>query len=159
IGTEELLQHLSSHPSLDGMTRRVVLIRWCYLKWCPRRVTARPNSGDRTPEVVVVLRRNHGQVAVRQCHIEDREQSHALPLVQSLLGRDRSGNSAPFQRRAFHPEQGDFGLIRRPLAGCGLAIAAERFHLVQVSREALIGDRVIWSRPKLSGVLKHERRD
>ena len=136
VGAEELLQHLSPRSAFDGVTRRIVLVRRCRTQWCPGWITAALDRGDRAPEVVMVLGRDHGDVAIRQRHVEQGEQPRVLPLVQSLVGRDGSRDAAPFQRRVFEPEQRDLGLVVGAGAGRRLAITAQRFHFVQVSGEA-----------------------
>ena len=84
------------------------------------------DRGDRAPEIVVVLGACHRDVAVRQCHIQQGEQPRVVPLVQSLVSRDRPGNAAPLQRGTFEPEQRDLCLVLCASAGCLLAITTKR---------------------------------
>src|ERR1700722_6965330 len=112
------------------MARWIVLVWWCWNQWCPVLITAALDRGDGTPEVVVVLGSRHGNVAIGECHVQHREQPRILPWLQPLLGRDRSRDAAPLQRRVFQPKQRDLGLVGGSGTGRGLAIAAQRLHFL-----------------------------
>src|SRR4029453_3044316 len=64
VGAEELLQHFSTRPTFNRVTRGIVLVRRSRTKRCPCRATDNIwiavrvpclNCGDRSPVVVVVL--------------------------------------------------------------------------------------------------------
>src|SRR4030095_4857709 len=92
VGAEELLQHFSTRPAFNRVTRGVVLVWRSRAKRCPGRVAdsvwitvrvACLNRGDRSPVVVMVFRRDHGDISVRKRHVEQPEQPGVLPECES----------------------------------------------------------------------------
>ena len=115
------------------------------------------DCGDRSPVVVVVLGLEGPDVAVRQGHVEQREQARVLPQVEPGAGGGRPGDPVPLQRRALDPEQRDLRLVGGARAGRGDAVAAQALDLVEVRGVALVGHRVRRPGTELGAVVEHER--
>src|ERR1700746_2325699 len=101
----------------------------------------------------MVLGRDNGDVAIRNRHMEKAEEPCVLPEVEPGVGRGGPCNAAPLQRGAFPPEGGNLGLVGCASAGGGGTLAAETFHLVEISRVGLIGHRIRRPRTELRAVL------
>jgi hypothetical protein len=85
--------------------------------------------------------------------------SRWVPHTEALVDGDRARDAAPFERRAFPPEQRDLRLIFCAGTRRRLAIATQLLHFVNVGFGLGIGDCERWSRPELRLVLQHKRRE
>src|SRR4030095_10582304 len=112
----------------------------------------RPNSGDRAPEVVVILGFPGPDVAIGQCHVEQTEQPGILPCVEALSCGDGARDAIPCQRRALDPEKTDFSLLLRARALCRHAVAPERLDLIEVCSVLLAGEGIGRIRTELGAV-------
>ena len=81
-------------------------------------------------------------VAVREGHVEQREQPRAPPQVKAGAGSDASRDSVPLQGGAFEPEPAYLGLIGGALAGSRDAAATEALDLIEVRGVLPLGQRV-----------------
>src|SRR5215470_13161002 len=121
VGTEELFQDLCCRTTFDTVSRVIVRNRWCRHQWGPRRVDLSSrvavgvrvlDRGDRSPVVVgLVLGVEGGDVAVRECHVQEAEQAGGLPQIEPFPGGDGPRNPVPREWGALDPEQGHLGLV------------------------------------------------